>query len=102
MKKILFWSAVTVLAAVSCNKIENDAPVQESNVPEFVATVDGADTKTVLDGMKSYWNGIEGIRVLDGTVSKVYTATVEKAETATFNLTIAIDRRNGKIVNCEL
>lgn len=84
MKKILFWSAVTVLAAVSCNKIENDAPVQESNVPEFVATVDGANTKTVLDGMKSYWNGIEGIRVLDGTVSKVYTATVEKAETATF------------------
>lgn len=84
MKKILFWAAVTILAAVSCNKIENDAPAQQSNVPSFVASVDGADTKTVIDGMKSYWDGTEGIRVLDGSVSKVYTATVEKAETATF------------------
>lgn len=77
-------AAVTILAAVSCNKIENDAPAQQSNVPSFVASVDGADTKTVIDGMKSYWDGTEGIRVLDGSVSKVYTATVEKAETATF------------------
>lgn len=86
MKKILFWSAVTLFAAVSCNKVENDAPVQESNVPSFVASVDGADTKTVIDGMKSYWNGTEGIRVLDGTLAngKVYTATVEKSQTATF------------------
>lgn len=87
MKKILFWSAVTLFAAVSCNKVENDAPVQESNVPSFVASVDGADTKTVIDGMKSYWNGTEGIRVLDGALAngKVYTATVEKSQTATFN-----------------
>lgn len=84
MKKILFWAAVTILAAVSCNKIENDAPAQQSNVPSFVASVDGANTKTIIDGMKSYWNGTEGIRVLDGSESKVYTATVEKAETATF------------------
>lgn len=84
MKKILFLAAVTILAAVSCNKIENDAPAQQSNVPSFVASVDGANTKTIIDGMKSYWDGTEGIRVLDGSVSKVYTATVEKAETATF------------------
>ena len=86
MKKILFWSAVTLFAAVSCNKVENDAPVQESNVPSFVASVDGADTKTVIDGKKSYWDGTEGIRVLDGTLAngKVYTATVEKSQTATF------------------
>jgi len=84
MKKILFWSAVTILAAVSCNKIENDTPAGESNMPSFIASVDGADTKTVIDGKKSYWDGTEGIRVLDGSVSKVYTATVEKAETATF------------------
>lgn len=77
-------AAVTILAAVSCNKIENDAPAQQSNVPSFVASVDGANTKTIIDGMKSYWDGTEGIRVLDGSVSKVYTATVEKAETATF------------------
>lgn len=77
-------AAVTILAAVSCNKIENDAPAGESNMPSFIASVDGADTKTVIDGKKSYWDGTEGIRVLDGSVSKVYTATVEKAETATF------------------
>ena len=86
MKRILFWSAVTVLAAVSCNKIENDAPAQVSNVPAFEASVDGADTKTVIDGMKSYWDGTEGIRVFDGALAKgkVYTAKVNKAETATF------------------
>lgn len=84
MKRILYLAAVTILAAVSCNKIENDAPAQQSNVPSFVASVDGANTKTVIDGMKSYWDGTEGIRVLDGSESKVYTATVEKAETATF------------------
>lgn len=87
MKRILFWSAVIALAAVSCNKIENDVTVNESNVPSFVASVDGADTKSVLDGRKSYWDGNEGIRVLDGVLSngKVYTATAEKAEKAVFN-----------------
>lgn len=96
MKKILFWSAVTILAAASCNKIENDALVQESNVPSFVASVDGADTKTIIDGMKSYWNGTEGIRVFDGVLAngKVYTATVEKVQYATFveaDANVAID-----------
>lgn len=87
MKKILFWSAVAILSAVSCNKIDVDAPVQESsNVPYFEASVDGADTKTVIDGNKSYWDGTEGIRVFDGKVTngKVYTAKVEKAERAIF------------------
>lgn len=87
MKKILFWSAVTILAAVSCNKIEDEVPATQSNVPSFVASVDGAETKTVIEGMKSYWNGTEGIRVLDGVLpnGKVYTATVEPmAQTATF------------------
>lgn len=86
MKKILFWAAVTILAVASCNKIEEGAPVGESNVPTFEASVDGADTKTIIDGLKSYWDGNEGIRVLDGklTNGKVYTTNVEKAETATF------------------
>lgn len=85
MKRILFWSAVTMIAAVSCNKFENDAPVQDAQ-SSFIASVEGADTKTVLDGMKSYWNGTEGIRVFDGVLTngKVYEATVEKAQTAKF------------------
>ncbi len=98
MKKILFWAAVTILAAVSCNKIEEEgAPTFEpSNVPSFVASVDGADTKTVIvvegegeDAVtKSYWNGTESIRVFDGKLKngKVYTATVaEKVESTIFN-----------------
>jgi hypothetical protein len=86
MKKILFWSAVAMFAAVSCNKLESDAPVAESNVPSFFASVDGADTKTVIDGKKSYWDGTEAIRVFDGKVAngKVYEATVQKSQTAKF------------------
>ena len=86
MKKILFLSAVAMIAAASCNKIENDVPVQESEFPAFVASVDGADTKTVLDGKKSYWDGTEGIRVFDGKLSagKVYEAKVTKTQTAKF------------------
>ncbi|MBR5104303.1 MAG: hypothetical protein IKZ08_05250 [Bacteroidales bacterium] len=101
MKKILFLTAVTILAAVSCNKIDDEGattfePVFEpSNVPSFVASVDGAPTKTVIgvegEGenavTKSYWNGTESIRVFDGKLAngKVYTATVEeKVESAEF------------------
>ena len=86
MKKILFWSAVAMFAAVSCNTIDIDAPVAESNVPSFTASVDGAETKTVIDGKKSYWDGTEGIRVFDGKVAngKVYEATVQKSQTAKF------------------
>lgn len=96
MKKILFWTAVTILAAVSCNKIENDAPVQESsNVPYFEAYVDGvdavADTKTVIENMVSYWNGEEKIWVLNGEENgdwkKEYVANVEKSDKATFEAT---------------
>ena len=98
MKKILFMSAVTVLAAVSCNKIESDIHVNEaSNVPYFEASVDGADTKTVLDEKVSYWNGTEGIRVFDGSLAngKVYTATVEKASRAVFTEADANVSLNG-------
>ncbi len=86
MKKILFWSAVTIITAVSCNKIENDTPVQ-SNVPTFTATVDGAMSKTIIDGMKSYWNGTERIWVMTGESAdwkKAYKVTATKQENVTF------------------
>lgn len=82
MKKILFLSAVTMIAAASCNKIENDVPQAEAQ--SFIASVDDVTTKTVIDGMKSYWDGTEGIRVLDGKVGKVFEATVQKTQTAKF------------------
>ncbi len=88
MKKILFWSAVTILAAVSCNKLENDTPTQ-SNVPAFEAYVDGAESKTIIDGMASYWDGTERIWVLNGqsgnaSWKKAYKATASKATRVTF------------------
>lgn len=88
MKKILFWSAVTIIAAVSCNKLENDTPTP-SNVPAFEAYVDGAESKTVIDGMASYWNGTERIWVLNGqsgdaSWKKAYKATATKAARVTF------------------
>lgn len=91
MKKILFLAAVTILAAVSCNKIEEEGAntFEPSNVPSFVASVDGADTKTVIDGMKSYWNGKEEIWVLNGESNgdwkKKYVTEATKSEIATFN-----------------
>lgn len=88
MKKILFWSAVTVIAAVSCNKLENDTPTP-SNAPAFEAYVDGAESKTVIDGMASYWDGTERIWVLNGQSGnagwkKAYKATASKATRVTF------------------
>ncbi len=85
MKKILFWSVVTIMAAVSCNKELEKLPAADENLRSFVASVEGADTKTLIDGVKTYWNGTEQIRVFDGTISKVFEAAgVVKAETAEF------------------
>lgn len=86
MKKTLYCAAIALAAAVSCNKIGTDVPSFENDVHSFQAYVEGAESKTVLDGNESYWNGTEGIRVLDGVLAngKVYTATVEKAKKAVF------------------
>ena len=88
MKTILFWSAVPIIAAASCNKLENDTPTP-SNVPAFEAYVDGAESKTVIDGMVSYWDGTERIWVLNGQSGnagwkKAYKATATKAARVTF------------------
>ncbi len=85
MKKILFGSALALMTLVSCNKeLENSAPADQ-NLLSFVATTDGADTRTLVEGTKNYWNGTEQIRLFDGVTSKVFEAKdVEKAATATF------------------
>ncbi len=97
MRKLLFWSAVTLFAAVSCNKEIETPVVPENNAPEsFVATVDGgAATKTVMgdaveeDGKTKYtqfWNGDEEIIVFgNNSTKKTYKAEgVDKQSTATF------------------
>lgn len=107
MRKIYSFAvaAVAMFAAMSCAK-EIVQDNQQAGMPDndaltFVARVDGADdaseTKSVLDGLKSYWNGEEKIWILDprnetndeGTFfnsswKKGFTASAEKSETATF------------------
>ena len=107
MRKInsFLVAAVTMFAAMSCAK-EIVQDNQQAGMPDndaltFVASVDGADdaseTKSVLDGLKSYWDGEEKIWILDpreetndeGTFfntswKKIFTANAEMSETATF------------------
>lgn len=107
MRKIYSFAvaAVAMFAAMSCAK-EIVQDNQQAGMPDndaltFVARVDGADdaseTKSVLDGLKSYWNGEEKIWILDprnetndeGTFfnsgwKKGFTASAEKSQTATF------------------
>lgn len=107
MRKIYSFAvaAVAMFAAVSCAK-EIVQDNQQAGMPEndalaFVASVDGADdaseSKSVIDGLKSYWNGEEKIWILDpreetndeGTFfntswKKIFTANAEMSETATF------------------
>lgn len=100
MKKLIFWGAAALLAAVSCNKeLENTTPVlPEGDRVSFVATVDGAETKTVMGDIAngevaSYWNGTERIWILDPHTEndvliegwkKAFAGTASKAETITF------------------
>lgn len=107
MRKIYSFAvaAVAMFAAMSCAK-EIVQDNQQAGMPDndaltFVASVDGADdaseSKSVLDGLMSYWDGEEKIWILDprnetnGEVTsfnaswkKAFTATAEKSETATF------------------
>ena len=100
MRKLLFWGAAALLAAVSCNKeLENTTPVlPEGDRVSFVATVDGAATKTVMgdlanDEVASYWDGTERIWILDPHIEndalnegwkKAFAGTASKANTITF------------------
>ena len=107
MRKIYSFAVATVamFAAMSCAK-EIVQDNQQAGMPDndaltFVARVDGADdaseTKSVLDGLKSYWNGEEKIWILDPrnetndevtffntSWKKMFIANAEMSETATF------------------
>ena len=107
MRKIYSFAvaAVAMFAAMSCAK-EIVQDNQQAGMPDndaltFVASVDGADdaseTKSVLDGLKSYWDGEEKIWILDPRNEtndegpflntgwkKGFTAVTEKSQTATF------------------
>ena len=83
-------AAVALMALVSCNKevtpSEEIAPVGETVT--FEASVDGADTKAVLDGTLSKWSGEELITILDGSNNYTfYTNATEPSTKAVFTYT---------------
>ena len=83
-------AAVVAAAFVYISCVEEQA-VPETFVPEgipsFTATVDGADTKTVLDGTMSMWKGKESIQIVGKNGSYKFSASVSgTAKTATFSL----------------
>lgn len=78
MKKIysLMVAAVAMFAAASCTQeLENNAPEAKGETVVYTASVDGADTKAVLNETtkKSEWVANDAITVLDGTKSWTFT-----------------------------
>ena len=67
-------AALAVMAAASCTQELQDAPQNsDKEMATFTAYVDGAETKTVLDGKVSKWESGDAITVLNGTASAEYT-----------------------------
>ncbi len=65
MKKMLFLSAAALIAAVSCSKEPETPAVQVGEPVSFIATVDGAGTRTVLgDNYTPMWSGEEWIQIV--------------------------------------
>ena len=68
MKKNLFMvAAVALFAAVSCNKELPTEQLPAGEAVKFEASVDGADTKVVLDGKTSKWENGDKITIHNGT-----------------------------------
>ena len=64
MKKALYIAAVLILTACTQELFSPEDMPPPAGVKTFRAYVDGADTKTVLDGNTSLWNGDEWIQVV--------------------------------------
>ena len=79
MKKNLFMVAAVALAAVSCNKELPIEQVPAGEVTKFEASVDGADTKVVLDGKVSKWESGDKITIHNGTKGYEFSTTDEGA-----------------------
>ena len=88
--KFSFGKAAAVvagfLALFSCVKMELAPEVQESvcGAPVFTAYVDGADSKAVLDGKISKWNGEEWIQVVGRNGNYWFGANTQSATYASF------------------
>ena len=71
--------AAVALAAVSCNKELPIEQVPAGEVTKFEASVDGADTKVVLDGKVSKWENGDKITIHNGTKGYEFSTTDEGA-----------------------
>ena len=96
MKKNLFMvAAVALLAAVSCIREQVTEHLSACEVVTFEASVDGADTKTVLDGKVSKWSGQEWIQIVG---SKAYWFGSEKMDTPSDRAIFSYNGANGEFV----
>ena len=81
MKKNLFMvAAVALFAAVSCNKELPTEQLPAGEAVKFEASVDGADTKVVLDGKVSKWENGDKITIHNGTKGYEFSTTDEGAK----------------------
>ena len=66
MKKIIVYAmAIASIAAVSCNKIETQAPVTSEGKYSITATIDNSDTKTAYDADGKFsWVANDQIKVM--------------------------------------
>ena len=78
-----------LLTLISCvDEFSAPETMVPEGVPSFTATVEGADTKTVLDGRISKWSGEESIQVIGRNGSYKFSASVTGTSTkAVFLLT---------------
>jgi len=92
MKKIFVYAmAIASIAAVSCNKIENEAPVTSEGKYSITATIDNSDTKTAYDAEGKFsWVAGDKISVVVYNAESPYTtdkysfAAEADGNTATF------------------
>lgn len=100
MKRIysFMFAAVAAFAAASCaQELGNQLPAGEAKV--YTASVDGTETKAVLDGKYTNWENNDAILLYDGAAAAKYvTALEEPAAHADFALAENETALNGNKV----
>lgn len=92
------FAAVAAFAAASCaQELDNQVPAGEAKV--YTASVDGTETKAVLDGKYTNWENNDAILLYDGAAAAKYvTALEEPAAHADFALAENETALNGNKV----
>lgn len=94
MKKALTFSLLAALVLCGCQKgrVGQDSALVDSdaNLLIFTATIDGAETRTSLDGTKIVWNAEEEINIFYGASegSRFVSSNTEPSQMVTFSGTL--------------